>query len=86
MTNEVPTQGYNSPAAERVARVENNKGVIVMAVLALLTILEFVVAIVIDDSLGLVLALTPFALVKAGLIFWFFMHVYKLWKGEEDHA
>jgi hypothetical protein len=48
--------------------------------------LEFVVAIVIDDSLGLVLALTPFALVKAGLIFWFFMHVYKLWKGEEDHA
>ncbi len=86
MTNEVPAQEYSSPAAERVAHDENNKGLIVIALLALLTVLEFVVAIAIDDSLGLVLALTPFALIKAGLIFWFFMHVYKLWKGEEDHA
>jgi heme/copper-type cytochrome/quinol oxidase subunit 4 len=86
VTNEAPTQGYSSDAAERAAHGENNKGLIVIVILTLLTVLEFVVAIAIDDTLGLILGLTPFALIKAGLIFWFFMHVYKLWKGEEDHA
>ncbi len=72
--------------AARLERRENNRGLFIITLLAVLTILEFVVAIVIDDSLGLILGLTPFALAKAWLILHYFMHVYKLWRGEEDHS
>ena len=65
---------------------ENFKGLFVIGLLALLTILEFVVAIVLDDPLALVIGLTPFALAKAWFIIHYFMHVYKLWRGEEDHS
>ena len=72
-------------SAAQHARYEQIRGIYVIVILAILTILEFVVAIVVDSSLWLVIGLTPFALLKAGLILYFFMHVYKVWRGEEQH-
>ncbi|GMQ78800.1 MAG: hypothetical protein BMS9Abin02_1338 [Anaerolineae bacterium] len=53
---------------------------IVIIVLAVLTAIEFVVALSLDN------ATTPLyiiALVEAGLVVQFFMHIYRLWRGEE---
>jgi heme/copper-type cytochrome/quinol oxidase subunit 4 len=75
-----------SPAAAQRERHEQIRGVYVIVILSILTILEFVVAITVDSSLWLVIGLTPFALLKAGFIFYFFMHVYKVWRGEEQHS
>ena len=77
-------QSRQTTAAQHAQR-EQLRGIYVIVVLAILTILEFVVAIVVDSSLWLVIGLTPFALLKAGFIFYFFMHVYKVWRGEEQH-
>jgi hypothetical protein len=78
------TQTLSTAAAEHV-RHEQIRGIYVIVILAILTILEFVVAIAVDSSLWLVIGLTPFALLKAGFILYFFMHVYKVWRGEEQH-
>jgi heme/copper-type cytochrome/quinol oxidase subunit 4 len=79
-------QATNDRQSARSQRRENNRGLFIITVLAVLTILEFVVASVIDDSLGLILGLTPFAVAKAWLVLHYFMHMYKLWRGEEDHS
>jgi heme/copper-type cytochrome/quinol oxidase subunit 4 len=55
-------------------------GNIVLLVLALLTAVEFWVALVSGSAVFLFLI----ALVKAGVIVQFFMHVYRLWR-EESH-
>ncbi len=73
------------PGSGHSEQREQSRGFLVFVMLAILTILEFVVAIAVDDSFWLVIGLTPFALVKAALIFYVFMHVYKLWRGEEEH-
>ncbi len=75
-----------TPADARRESADQFLGITVIVILALLTVFEFVVAIAVDDTIGLIAGLTPFALGKAGLIFWYFMHVYKLWRGEEDHG
>lgn len=75
-----------TPQQADAERHEQNRGLVVVALLAILTVLEFVVAIVIDSTEGLIAGLTPFALVKAGMIVWYFMHVYRVWRGEEDHS
>lgn len=56
------------------------QGNIVIAVLALLTIVEFVVAIL----QGTAVFLFIIALIKAALVVQYFMHVYRLWR-EENH-
>ena len=57
---------------------------IVFGVLTILTIVEFIVA---TADLALVggAFLILIALAKAGLIVQFFMHIYRLWRGEESH-
>ncbi len=51
-------------------------------VLAVLTGLEFVVATHLTSA---VLLLVLMAVVKGGLVAWYFMHIYSLWTEEEAH-
>jgi heme/copper-type cytochrome/quinol oxidase subunit 4 len=56
------------------------KGNIVLVVLAVLTLVEFAVAIYVPSAVLLFII----ALLKAAIILQAFMHVYRLWR-EEDH-
>lgn len=62
-------------------------GYIVAVLLAVFTVVEYVFAL---NSLGVsdevrIVGLSASAIVKAALILWFFMHFYRLWRGEEAH-
>ncbi len=77
-----PTQ-----AAERSTEATAQaRGFVAMAVLAVLTIVEFIVAIGLDSTTLIVVLLVVMALAKAWIIVRTFMHVSKLWRGEGDHA
>jgi heme/copper-type cytochrome/quinol oxidase subunit 4 len=66
---------------------EMGRGMRVALLLAVLTILEYVAAIALQaSSIGLVAVLTPIALLKAWAIFMYFMHLAKVWRGEEEAA
>ncbi len=54
---------------------------IVAATLAILTLVEFFVAINIPSAVLILLI----ALLKAVMVIWFFMHVYRLWRPEGSH-
>ncbi len=58
------------------------QGVLVFIGLVVLTIAEFFVSAATD---GDAIALFLIAFVKAGVIANFFMHIYRLWRTEEDH-
>ncbi len=64
--------------------VAQGTGLRVIALLALLTLVEFAVFMVIDASAPLIMLLIPIALAKAYLIVIFFMHVSRVWRGEEE--
>lgn len=64
---------------------EQLRGLQVMAILAALTVGEYILAISIDSSRVLVALLAGVAVVKAWLIVTYFMHVYRLWRGEGSH-
>ena len=53
---------------------------LVFLVLAVLTAIEFAIAINLDNA---AVPLFLIALVKAGLIVQYFMHIYRLWRPEE---
>ena len=53
---------------------------IVIVVLAVLTAIEFAVALSLDNATVLLFII---AVVKAGLVVQFFMHINRLWRGEE---
>lgn len=57
-------------------------GLQVVGVLAVLTIVEYFIAIGFDSSQALVLLLSPIALLKGWLILHYFMHLPKVWGGE----
>lgn len=57
------------------------RGILVGIILAVLTIGEYFVAVETHDNL---VPLSAFAVVKAVLIVWYFMHVYRIW-GTEAH-
>ncbi|MFL7838400.1 MAG: cytochrome C oxidase subunit IV family protein [Candidatus Promineifilaceae bacterium] len=57
------------------------RGMWTFLVLMVLTIIEFGVAIALH---GAVIPLFLIALVKAAIIVWVFMHIYRLWR-EESH-
>ncbi len=57
-------------------------GLVVIAVLAALTVAEWFVGTDLDPNL---IPLMAIAVVKAALIVWYFMHVYRLWRAEETH-
>lgn len=58
------------------------RGNVVLVALALLTIVEFYIALTIPSTVLLLIA----ALLKATVVVWVFMHVYRLWRGEEGHS
>lgn len=60
-------------------------GWIVAVILAVLTIVEYIFAVNVDDDFYRFLGLTFAALAKAGLIVYYFMHIYRVWSTEEAH-
>jgi cytochrome c oxidase subunit IV len=60
-------------------------GLIVAAILAVLTVTEYLFATHVDDDLVRVLGITASAVGKAGLIVYYFMHIYRLWRPQEAH-
>jgi heme/copper-type cytochrome/quinol oxidase subunit 4 len=65
---------------EQKKKAEYRQNFVVFLALVVLTLFEFFVAINMDDPTVLLLII---ALVKAGLIVQFFMHIYRLWRTEE---
>ncbi len=63
-----------------------NRGLVAIIVLAVLTAIEYVIAVGIDATAVVVTLLAVVALVKALVILEYFMHVSKLWRGEGEHA
>lgn len=62
------------------------QGLIVAVLLAVMTILEYLFAGEVADATVRFSGLAVTALAKAGLIGYYFMHVYQLWKSEaEEH-
>ncbi len=57
------------------------KGIIVAVGLAALTVVEYYLALVTHSPTLLLLV----ALLKAVIVIWFFMHVYRLWRTEGSH-
>jgi len=56
-------------------------GILIVLVLAVLTAIEFFIAIKMNSVVFLMLI----AAAKAILVIWFFMHVKRLWAPEESH-
>lgn len=67
-------------------QLEQRRGLIAIIVLAVLTAIEYVIAIGIDGTSLVVTLLSVIAVAKAVIILEYFMHLSKLWRGEEDHA
>lgn len=70
---------------EENAVAEENKspyttGWVIFGILMVLTIVEYFVA-----NLGSAVLLIIIAIAKAGLIMNYFMHIYRLWRTEEEH-
>lgn len=63
-------------------RAAYRQGVMIFLLLAVLTIAEFFVSAATDGSVTFLMII---ALLKAGVIAHFFMHIYRLWRTEEDH-
>lgn len=57
-------------------------GLRVAAILAVLTILEFIFAVTVPNDLVRFLGLSASAIAKAALIMWFFMHLPRVWRTE----
>jgi cytochrome c oxidase subunit 4 len=71
------------PATLASRRAAYRLGVYVLIALAVLTALEFVIAVVLNGSIGFLFVI---ALAKAGLILQYYMHLNKVWSGEEAHG
>jgi heme/copper-type cytochrome/quinol oxidase subunit 4 len=67
---------------DRARRAAYRQGLLVLVGLAILTALEFLVASALGGSIVFLFVL---ALVKAGLILQYYMHVNRLWSEEETH-
>jgi heme/copper-type cytochrome/quinol oxidase subunit 4 len=57
------------------------RGIVLLAALAILTAIEFLIARL--ESVTILLVLI--ALLKAGLVLWYFMHLPRVFKTEEEH-
>lgn len=63
-------------------KADYRRNIYVFIALAILTLVEFYIAINLENP---AVPLFIIALVKAGLIVQFFMHIYRLWR-EEEHG
>ena len=87
MASKTKTKSKSQPKKKRNAYVV---GLVVAIILALLTVVEYYVAILPDLRPDLmqeqsVAGLFLIAFIKAALVVYFFMHVYRLWR-PDDHA
>ncbi len=57
------------------------RGIVLLAILAVLTAVEFLIARLEVATVLLVMI----ALVKAGLVIWYFMHLPRVFRSEEGH-
>jgi hypothetical protein len=79
---ELPAEPVD-PATLASRKAAYRLGAYVLIALAVLTALEFAIALVLNGSVGFLFVL---ALAKAGLILQYYMHLDKVWGGEEAHA
>jgi caa(3)-type oxidase subunit IV len=71
------TQQHANVSSER----KPSSGMRVFIALAALTVIEFVVAVTVDANVPI---LAAFAVAKAALIMYYFMHIARLWKPLEE--
>ncbi len=64
---------------------DQRRGFTVIVLLAVLTAIEYAIAVELDVVPVLVTLLAAIAVVKAGLIVSYFMHLAKAWHGEGAH-
>jgi heme/copper-type cytochrome/quinol oxidase subunit 4 len=69
-------------AAEMQAQ---GRGLRIIAILAVLTLVEYVIAVAVSSPAGLVVLLSVTALVKAWLIVVYFMHLPLVWRNDGGH-
>lgn len=62
------------------------RGLTVFLALGILTGAEYAVAVSLDSTAALVMLLAATAVAKCWAIAQYFMHVYRLWRGEEVHS
>lgn len=62
------------------------RGLVAFVALAVLTLLEYIVAVSLDSVPLLIVLLGVAALAKCWAITQYFMHIYRLWRGEEVHS
>jgi caa(3)-type oxidase subunit IV len=58
-------------------------GWVVFLALALLTVVEYIVAVALEANLPIVIAI---AMAKAGLITYYFMHIVRAWSSGQEEA
>jgi cytochrome c oxidase subunit IV len=63
-------------------KADYRQGAMVLVGLAVLTALEYVIAVILEGSVSLLFILV---LAKAGLILQYYMHVNRVWSDEEAH-
>jgi len=66
--------------------MEQRRGLVAIVVLAVLTAVEYAIAIGIEPMNVVVTLLAVIGIAKAVVILEYFMHLSRLWRGEEDHA
>ena len=66
--------------------VAQRRGFVVFLALGFLTGIEYVIAVSLDSTVALILLLSVAAVGKCWAITQYFMHVYRLWRGEEAHS
>lgn len=67
-------------------QMEQRRGLVAIVVLAVLTAVEYAIAIGIEPMNVVVTLLAVIGIAKAVVILEYFMHLSRLWRGEEDHA
>jgi hypothetical protein len=75
-----------NPAHTISEAVAQRRGLTVFLALASLTGIEYMVAVSLDAGPALVTLLAAAAVAKCWLIMQYFMHVYRLWRGEGAHS
>lgn len=64
---------------------DQKRGFTVFLILAVLTVVEYFIAVGLDNIVLLVVLLSAAAIAKCWAIVVYFMHISRLWRGEEAH-
>lgn len=61
------------------------QGLVVAFLLAVMTVLEYIFAAEMSDATIRFIGLAATGIAKAGLIAYYFMHIYQVWRAGESH-